>query len=105
MTTDAPPPGATAPSAPPSAYSDGHPLDQVHYREYKLILQPVRFTSAASFTEFARLVRHTADQLDVALFREERADAQIREVLFFDTPDNELYNASFILRQRTVYRN
>src|SRR5262245_65043759 len=104
MTTDPTAPEATAPSA-PQAYSDGHPLDEIHYREYKLILRPARFTSAQSFSEFSRLVRHAAEQLDVALFREERSDAQIREVLFFDTPQNDLYNGKFILRQRTVYRN
>jgi hypothetical protein len=100
MTMDAPSP---TPSAPP-AYSDGHPLDQVHYREYKLILRPARFTSAQSFADFTRLVRHAAESLDVALFREERPEPQIREVLFFDTPACDLYNSRFILRQRTVYR-
>jgi hypothetical protein len=87
------------------AYSDGHPLDRVHYREYKLILRPARFTTAQSFSDFARLVRHAAEQLDVALFREERAESQIREVLFYDTPACHLYNAKFILRQRTAYKN
>jgi hypothetical protein len=104
MTMDAPSPGAATPAA-PHAYSDGHPLDQIHYREYKLILRPTRFTTAQSFADFARLVRHAAEQLDVALFREERAESQIREVLFFDTPAFDLYNDKFILRQRTTYKN
>ena len=104
MTMDAPSPGLTTPSA-PGTYSDGHPLDQVHYREYKLILRPTLFTSAQSFADFSRLVRHAADELDVALFREERPEPQIREVLFFDTPAAHLYNGQFILRQRTTYRN
>lgn len=86
-------------------YSDGHPLDRIHYREYKLILRPARFTTAQSFADFSRLVRHTAEQLDVALFREEGAEFQIREVLFYDTPAADLYNARFILRQRTVYKS
>jgi hypothetical protein len=94
------PPGAAA-----DAYSDGHPRDQIHYREYKLILKPTRFTTAQSFADFARLVRHAADELDVALFREERVEAQIREVLFFDTPGFDFYRSKFILRQRTTYRN
>jgi hypothetical protein len=86
-------------------YSDGHPLDAVHYREYKLILRPTQFTSARSFGDFIRLVRHAAEELDVALFREERPEPQIREVLFFDTADSRLYNSKFILRQRTIYRS
>ena len=87
-------------------YSDGHPLDQLHYREYKLILRPYRFTSAQSFTDFTRLVRHAAEQLEVALFREERSEPEVREVLFFDTPARHLYThpGKFILRQRTEYR-
>jgi hypothetical protein len=103
MTPDPPP--AAAPPGAAATYSDGHPRDQVHYREYKLILKPTRFTGAQSFADFARLVRHAAEQLDVALFREERAESQIREVLFFDTPGFDLYNGKFILRQRTTYRN
>src|SRR5262245_40145697 len=98
MTTDTPSPAAAG------VYSDGHPLDQVHYREYKLILRPTRFTSAQSFADFTRLVRHAAEQVDIALFGEERSEPQIREVLFFDTPACHLYNGKFILRQRTVYR-
>ncbi len=104
MTMDAPSSGAPTPAG-TRTYSDGHPLDQVHYREYKLILKPTRFTSAQSFADFARLVRHAAEQLDVALFREERAESQIREVLFLDTPGFDLYNGKFILRQRTTYKN
>jgi hypothetical protein len=99
MTMDAPWP------APPRAYSDGHPLDQVHYREYKLILKPTRFTSARSVGDFTGLVRHAAEQVDVALFPEERPEPQIREVLFFDTAAGDLYNGKFILRQRTAYRH
>jgi hypothetical protein len=102
MTMD--PPSPATPAA-PRAYSDGHPLDQVHYREYKLILRATRFTSAQSVTDFTRLVRHAAEELDVALFREERPEPQIREVLFFDTTACDLYNGTFMLRQRTTYRH
>lgn len=101
MTMDARPFDATT----EHRYSDGHPLDRIHYREYKLILKPDHFTSPQSFSGFSRLVRHAAEQLDVALFREERAETQIREVLFLDTPGFDLYNAKFILRQRTTYQN
>jgi hypothetical protein len=91
--------------AAPSSYSDGHPLDQVHYREYKVILRSNRFTRAESFHEFARLVRHSAKEQDVALFKDQLGDNRIREVLFYDTPAFDLYNRSFILRRRTVYQN
>jgi hypothetical protein len=86
-------------------YSDGHPLDQVHYREYKLILKPVRFGSPRSFADFSKLVRHAADELDVALFREEHSANQVREVLFLDTTAFDFYNHAFILRRRTIYED
>ena len=100
------------PASPPASdrvaartYSDGHPLDEIHYREYKVILRGDRFGRADSFHELARLVRHTAKEQDVALFKDELGDNRVREVLFYDTPAFDLYNRSFILRRRTVYQN
>jgi hypothetical protein len=95
----------TSPTAAARTYSDGHPLDEVHYREYKVILRPDRFTRPESFREFARLVRHAAKELDIALFKDEGDDNRIREVLFYDTPAFDLYNRSFILRRRTPYQS
>jgi hypothetical protein len=90
----------------PKAYSDGHPLDQVHYREYKIILRPERFTKPTGFHDFAKLVHHGTAELDLAYFADHtNAEHQIRTVVFFDTPKFDLYNNSFILRRRTVYRD
>jgi hypothetical protein len=88
-------------------YSDGHPLDEIHYLECKIILKPDRFTSVQSFHEFGRLVRHTADELSVGFSTHGVADQrpQIREVLFFDTADFRLYNNAFILRRRILYED
>jgi hypothetical protein len=88
-------------------YSDGHPLDEVHYREYKILLKPDRFATARGFKEFAKLLRHAADDLGVALTGDEAAAAphQIREIVFFDTPKFDLYNHAFILRKRTIYQD
>jgi hypothetical protein len=92
------------PRLPPGAYSDGHPLDEVNYLECKLILKPDRFTAAQAFLEYGALVRTVAkkcglvaDSASVAL------KPQIREVLFLDTPDFQLYNNAFILRRRIRY--
>ena len=86
-------------------YSDGHPLDEVHYLECKIILKPDRFTSAGSFHEFGKLVRHAAAELEIAYSTDLVAGQKprIREVLFFDTPDFRLYNNAFILRRRIPY--
>jgi hypothetical protein len=50
------------------------------------------------------VVKRVAKQFDVRLEEAEDAFAnQVREVLFFDTPDFDLYNNHFIVRLRTMY--
>jgi hypothetical protein len=97
------PPGLV-PRLPPGAYSDGHPLDEVNYLECKLILKPDRFTAAQAFLEYGALVRSVAKKCGIVL---DGAGVplkpQIREVLFLDTPDFQLYNNAFILRRRIRY--
>ena len=88
-------------------YSDGHPLDEVHYLECKLILKPDNFTSVKSFKQCSELVRRAAAEckvgFDTSIFAGQRP--QIREVIFLDTPDFQLYNNAFILRRRVTYEN
>lgn len=88
-------------------YSDGHPLDQVHYIEAKIILNGQRFTSVQSFHDFGKLVRKVARQLRVDFETEscEGLRPQLREVLFLDTKDFKLYNNAFILRRRIPYED
>jgi hypothetical protein len=88
-------------------YSDGHPLDDVHYLECKIILKPDRFTSRQGFVEFAKLARRAASSADVDLSTD-HLDGQrpeIREVVFLDTADFRLYNNAFILRRRISYED
>lgn len=87
------------------SYSDGHPLDEVHYREFKILLKPDHFTTAHHFKEFGKLLRHAAAELDVALFTDKVLSEhnQTREVVFYDTHHFDLYNHAFILRKRTLY--
>lgn len=88
-------------------YPDGHPRDEVHYIEAKIILNGLRFTSIQSFREFERIVRKTAKRADVDFETEpcEGLRPQIREVLFLDTKDFALYNNAFILRRRIAYED
>ena len=88
-------------------YTDGHPLDDVHYLECKIILKGDRFTSVESFHEFTKLVRRAAKESDVDFSTQEFAGLrpQIREVLFLDTADFRLYNNAFILRRRLTYED
>jgi len=91
----------------PGAYSDGHPLDTVHYLECKLILKPDRFTSPPTFHDFGRLAGRVAKDLDLGFstsaFKGLRP--RIREVVFLDTRDFALYNSAFILRRRIAYED
>ena len=97
----------TAPevSRPAPAYADGAPLDRVQYLEAKLILKPDRFTSVQSFRDFGKIVRRTAKQVGVNFIEDKNADLrpEIREIIFFDTPDFALYRNAFILRRRVSY--
>ena len=90
---------------PVATYSDGHPQDVVHYLEAKLILKPDRFTSVDSFRDFGKLVQRTAKNLKVGFIADPETGLrpEVREIIFFDTPDFRLYNNAFILRQRISY--
>jgi hypothetical protein len=87
-------------------YSDGSPLDEIHYLECKLILKPDRFTSAKVFLEFNKLVGRVAREFGVGFpYKDTVLKPQIREVLFLDTAGRELYNNAFILRRRILYED
>ena len=95
------------PDLKPGKYSDGHPLDEAHYLECKIILKGDRFTSVQNFHDFAKFVRRAADKSDVDFDTSEfeGRKPQIREVLFLDTKDFRLYNNAFILRRRITYED
>ncbi len=95
------------PDLKPGHYSDGHPLDQVHYLECKIILKPDRFTSKQGFQGFADLARRAAEKADVDLSTAHLAGQrpEIREVIFLDTADFRLYKNAFILRRRISYED
>ena len=78
--------------------------DVIHYREYKILLQPDRFTSKNGFLDFWGAASKTLKKLGLKVDVDEHAfDSQVREVLFYDTPQFDLYNHHFILRKRTFY--
>jgi hypothetical protein len=80
------------------------PNDVVHYREYKILLQPERFGSKHGFLEFWQAASKTIRKLGIKVDIDPHAfDSQVREVLFYDTPKFDLYNNHFILRKRTYY--
>ena len=44
----------------PGDYSDGHPLDTVHYLECKVILKSDRFIPIKSFLDYSALMQRAA---------------------------------------------
>src|SRR5215469_13484626 len=92
---------------PSYTYADGQGFDQLQYLEGKLILKPDRFDSVESFRYFGRIVEKTAKSLGVGFITDPVTGKrpEIREILFFDTPDYRLYNNSFILRRRIRYED
>ena len=95
------------PALKPGQYSDGHPLDDVHYLESKIILKPDPFISVKSFRTFAEIVADVASDCGVEFTRKNLANRspQFREVVFLDTEDFRLYNNAFILRRRVEYED
>ena len=88
----------------PGKYSDGGPLDEVQYLECKLILKPDRFTAAKTFFDYGNLVARTAKEFGIDFINKGVVlKPQIREVVFLDTADFQLYNHAFILRRRILY--
>jgi len=80
------------------------PDDVIHYREYKILLKPDRFTSKEGFMQFWDAVNATVKKFDLKVDLDKEAfHSQVREVLFYDTPHFDLYNNHFILRKRTFY--
>jgi len=96
-----------APQLKAGTYSDGHPLDDVHYLECKLILKPDHFVDIRSFREFSKLVRRAAEKRGSKFSTHGFRDLgpRIREVVFLDTKDFSLYNHAFILRRRIAYQD
>ena len=96
---------ASAPKATSAVYADGVPFDQITYVEAKLILKPDRFVSVDAFRQFGKLVQRTAKKVGVGFIKDREAGLrpQVREIVFVDTPDFQLYKNAFILRRRISY--
>jgi len=94
------------PELKPGKYSDGLPLDEVKYLECKVILKPNHFTSRQGLFDFGKVLRRPAKENGVGFETKGFAQEplQIREVLFLDTADFQLYNNAFILRRRVLYK-
>jgi hypothetical protein len=80
------------------------PEDQIHYREYKLLLKPERFADEDGFHKFYKHLHQVAKSLGVHLEKADKHEPHMREVVFYDTPHFKLYTDGFILRKRTFFK-
>ncbi|CAA0111819.1 Uncharacterised protein [Starkeya nomas] len=79
-------------------------MDDIHYREYKILLRPERFFDPHQFEVYWHKLCLIAPEFKVAATtNKDGFKRQVREVLFYDTPDYALYRNAFILRKRTFY--
>lgn len=79
-------------------------MDDIHYREYKILLRPERFFDPHQFEVYWRKLCLIAAACKVEVTTNRDAfKRQVREVLFYDTPESDLYRNAFILRKRTFY--
>jgi len=85
-------------------YTDGHPLDDIHYREYKILLAADLFYEPERFEEYWNISVDIGRELGVkTTLNPDPFKRQVRRVLFYDTPNFDLYRNAFILRKRTFY--
>ena len=80
------------------------PEEQIHYREYKLLLKPERFADEDSFHKFYKHTHHVAKKIGIDLEKSQKHEPHLREVVFYDTPHFKLYTDGFILRKRTFFK-
>jgi hypothetical protein len=78
--------------------------EQIHFREYKLLLKPERFADEDGFHKFYKHAHRIAKHLGAHMEKSEKHEAHMREVVFYDTPHFKLYNDGFILRKRTFFK-
>src|SRR6267378_6784371 len=77
-------------------------MDDIHYREYKVLLQPNQFSDPSRFEEYWHALCRIAETCGVGAATNKNAFHRlIREVLFYDTNRFDLYKNAFILRKRT----
>lgn len=81
-------------------------MEDLHYREYKILLRPERFFNPEQFEVYWRKLTAIAARHKVDVVTNKNAfQRQVREVLFYDTHDHTLYKNAFILRRRTFYND
>ncbi len=79
-------------------------MDDIQYLEYKILLRSERFFQPDQFELYWKKVARIADDHGVGVKKADNAfKRHVREVLFYDTPDYDLYRNAFILRRRTFY--
>ncbi len=81
-------------------------MDDLHYREYKILLRPEKFFASTQFEAFWDIIQQIATKNGVGIITNQHAFHRlVREILFYDTDRSDLYRNAFILRKRTFYED
>jgi hypothetical protein len=83
----------------------GEPFDPVRYLEAKVPLKAGRLSSLERFHDLGSIIRRTAESLEIEHLDDPdgHQGPRIREIVFIDTPNFDLYKNGFILRRRIAY--
>ncbi|MFM7736061.1 MAG: hypothetical protein ACKPBU_08810 [Alphaproteobacteria bacterium] len=78
-------------------------FESIHWREFKILLKAEDFSDdlANDVADYWRLARRVAGQLELSIRRsKDETTPRLREIVFLDTPDFDLYRNSYMLRMR-----
>ncbi|HSI39594.1 MAG TPA: hypothetical protein VLA00_03500 [Xanthobacteraceae bacterium] len=79
-------------------------MDDIHYREYKVLLKPERFFDPSQFQVYwTKLCAIAGAHRVETVTNKDAFKRHVREVLFYDTEEHALYKNALILRKRTFY--
>lgn len=79
--------------------------ESIHYREFKILLKAEDFSDLGTEVhDYWKLARRVAGQLLISVRRgPEETVGKVRDIIFLDTPDSDLYRNSLMLRVRRPY--
>ena len=81
-------------------------MDEIHYREYKILLKPDQFHAPSRFEDYWNALVKVAKACGVGVRTNKNPFHRlVRHILFHDTKHFDLYRNAFILRKRAYYED
>jgi hypothetical protein len=81
-------------------------MDEIRYREYKILLKPEQFDAPSRFEDYWNALGKVAKACGVGVRMNKNPFHRfVRHILFHDTSHFDLYRSAFILRKRAYYED